>query len=1038
MDKPTTEQPPEQPRAFEPTRQSLLRRSWTRWIVPVLALAVTVGCGLLLYNNLRSDTWSYFTDEEGLRVEIDEDRHRFVLWDDPKPSTFNKGDPDAPEIPGFDRLGQGRVQATFSPDGTAMVLSHHCTYEDDRQPHTDLYLSKWDGRTWSRPEALSQINTPHNEHSAAFSADGQQLFFSSDRPAGQGGDDLYVAKRTDNGWSNIQPLGKAINSPANEIGPAPTADGSGLFFHSDRQGGQQDIYFAKRQEPQPDQVEPALFAEANPFNPLNSPGDDLEANISERGGYVFIASDRGSTQGLRLFLSRVVDGEVAAPQAIDLYIDEGNVADPAARMDGFDLVFSTDANMAGGQAESGEERAFGLFQSTTREVIGYFDLSRWEAFKTLLSGIMWWVLLAIAALIGMIYLLEKWRDITSLYHKCLAGSVMIHLLVLFLMMSWLISQQLDVGGEPQSPEVALSIDALAQEELAMESEQELAQVAETTRMTVSKAVTEFREVQFEATDVAVDPLAIVRQSAPESLISEPTPSAASESNTFEPLPLQDQALPAAAELTPTLLPGLEVPQLEVKAEVDTPPVDLTEDNFEVDPQSLQKVQTAQLELETIESPSIDVRSDAESVDRSAQAAKTTDTGGQTVNPSAGFESNQALPDLIGQDAQAGLSANLPGLDPLDALTKGPKLETPDHELDPEALTKLIRKQTGKPSLEVIEELGGSEGTERAIAMGLDWLTKHQEPDGHWDMAKHGSSKDYNTAGAGLALLCYYGWGIKHGQFGDTGKHPEHTEAVTKALNWLIVQQKEDGDLRGAKSGHAMYCHGIASIALCEAYALTEDPAIREAATLAIRFIINAQHHAGGWRYNPGQTGDLSVTSWQLMALHSASMAGIEVPEEAFEKARGFLDAVAFGKHGGRYGYTGPSGGGPAMTPTGMFLRQLDLEPPDQPRMIESARYMQANMLKPGKRRFYYEYYGTLALYQHQGPIWQEWNENMKQAYIGSQVSAGEQAGSWDPNLDANFAKRGGRLTTTTLAILSLEVYYRLLPLYGYDRDEPAE
>ena len=106
--------------------------------------------------------------------------------------------------------------------------------------------------------------------------------------------------------------------------------------------------------------------------------------------------------------------------------------------------------------------------------------------------------------------------------------------------------------------------------------------------------------------------------------------------------------------------------------------------------------------------------------------------------------------------------------------------------------------------------------------------------------------------------------------------------------------------------------------------------------------------------------------------------------------------------------------------------------------MESAEYMQANMLKPGKRQFYYEYYATLALYQHQGPVWKQWNENMKQAYLASQTKTGDQAGSWDPNLDRNFAKRGGRVTTTAFAILSLEVYYRLLPLYGFDREAAVE
>ena len=64
------------------------------------------------------------------------------------------------------------------------------------------------------------------------------------------------------------------------------------------------------------------------------------------------------------------------------------------------------------------------------------DYSRWEQFMGLLSNIIWWILLALAALAALIYILEHWQDITSLYHKCLAGSVALHLLALLLFIYW--------------------------------------------------------------------------------------------------------------------------------------------------------------------------------------------------------------------------------------------------------------------------------------------------------------------------------------------------------------------------------------------------------------------------------------------------------------------------------------------------------------------------------------------------------------------------------------------------------------------------
>ena len=125
-----------------------------------------------------------------------------------------------------------------------------------------------------------------------------------------------------------------------------------------------------------------------------------------------------------------------------------------------------------------------------------------------------------------------------------------------------------------------------------------------------------------------------------------------------------------------------------------------------------------------------------------------------------------------------------------------------------------------------------------------------------------------------------------------------------------------------------------------------------------------------------------------------------------------------------------------MVATGMFLRQLDLAKPTEPRMHESAAYIKARMIKPDKIDFYFDYYATLGLYQHQGPIWRDWNENLKQAYRSAQKKTGDEKGSWDPA--GRHVTSGGRVLSTGLAVLSLEVYYRLLPLYGFGRDEGQE
>ena len=175
-----------------------------------------------------------------------------------------------------------------------------------------------------------------------------------------------------------------------------------------------------------------------------------------------------------------------------------------------------------------------------------------------------------------------------------------------------------------------------------------------------------------------------------------------------------------------------------------------------------------------------------------------------------------------------------------------------------------------------------------------------------------------------------------------------------------------------------------------------------------------------------------------MALHSALMAGIEIEEKVFTDAQKWFDHAGGGKHGGMYGYTGPEKNKPAMVATGMFCRQLDLVAPTEPRMAESAELLKMRQINVRNPDYYYVYYGTLALYQHQGPVWTDWNERLKETLPLLQKKNGSEKGSWDNS--AAHAAAGGRVVSTTLATLSLEVYYRLLPMYGFrnkDAQAPA-
>jgi len=331
--------------------------------------------------------------------------------------------------------------------------------------------------------------------------------------------------------------------------------------------------------------------------------------------------------------------------------------------------------------------------------------------------------------------------------------------------------------------------------------------------------------------------------------------------------------------------------------------------------------------------------------------------------------------------------------------------------------------------EVLQEMGGGPETERAVALALDWLARHQGPDGRWDGARF-DDRCGKCAGAqrvkcdaaltGLSLLCFLAADHTHLKDGP------YRRTVDRALTWLLERQGSTGDLM---DGESMYSHGIATIALAEAYGMTHDPRLAEPVEAAVRFIYEARGlSVGGWRYRPGQAGDTSVMGWQIMALTSARRAGVDVPDDAFDIAAKWLDLVHRPSQPGTYAYQPRREVTPAMTAEGMFVRQLLGAGRDEPRMRGSAKYILDH--PPGWRpdaNTYYWYYATLALFQHQGSEWRQWNESIKMLLVGRQRTSGRMAGSWDP--DGRWAGVAGRVYQTAIATLTLEVYYRYLPSF---------
>ena len=335
--------------------------------------------------------------------------------------------------------------------------------------------------------------------------------------------------------------------------------------------------------------------------------------------------------------------------------------------------------------------------------------------------------------------------------------------------------------------------------------------------------------------------------------------------------------------------------------------------------------------------------------------------------------------------------------------------------------------------EIVRREGGTTLTEAAVARGLRWMANHQEIDGCWRLdafpgaAACGGRCDFggqlrsDTAGTALVLLPFLGAGQTHlaGRYKDS---------VSAGIRWLVQQQKEDGDLRGQSAGNSgMYAQGQATIVLCEAFAMTGDESIREAAQKGIDFIVAAQHPAGGWRYHPQQVGDTSVLGWQLMALQSGRAAQLNVSEETLELASHFLDSVG-SKDGSRYAYLRGQGETHVMTAEALLCRMYLGWTFDDPGLRLGLEFLMDQHL-PNDKQFdlYYWYYATQVMHHAGGAVWDTWNRRLRDILVKTQETSGHVAGSWKPR--SSHDQSGGRLYVTSLAVCTLEVYYRHAPIF---------
>ncbi|MCX7420199.1 MAG: terpene cyclase/mutase family protein [Planctomycetia bacterium] len=341
---------------------------------------------------------------------------------------------------------------------------------------------------------------------------------------------------------------------------------------------------------------------------------------------------------------------------------------------------------------------------------------------------------------------------------------------------------------------------------------------------------------------------------------------------------------------------------------------------------------------------------------------------------------------------------------------------------------LENRSRGKES--GIAGYGGTKQTEVAVANGLRWLARHQNQDGGWGCASFekqcqdpscsahrgaADAPDYPMAATAFGLLPYLASGQTHNSKG------QYQRVVFNGLRWMTAHQ----DPPTGRLGSTMYEHGLATIAICEAYGLSRDPKLKDAAQLAVRYIQQTQHSEGGWRYGPNQPGDVSVVGWQMMALKSAQMAGLVVNKPTLEKGQRFLQSCAKGKSGGLFSYMPDGAPTPTMSAVGLLCNQYSGTKRSDPAMTEGMSHVLEN-LPAAQKNAYFMYYATQVMHNLPGPEWDQWNRAARRMLITSQLKEGCAAGSWSNEGQAHSA---GPLMVSSIHTLTLEVYYRYLPLY---------
>lgn len=303
----------------------------------------------------------------------------------------------------------------------------------------------------------------------------------------------------------------------------------------------------------------------------------------------------------------------------------------------------------------------------------------------------------------------------------------------------------------------------------------------------------------------------------------------------------------------------------------------------------------------------------------------------------------------------------------------------------------------------------------AMRQALQWLAGAQEKSGAWDPGRWKGQKEYEVALTGMALLTFLR------QPGATVE-AQYAKVVGSATDYLVRQQDAGGAL-GPDIDGRMYNHGIAAVALIEAFRTTGDERLRASVGKAVAYMAGQQLDSGGWGYcrRAGEEANTSISVWQLHALKLAHEAGIADALPAYRRGMRWLGGVMDGA--GSFGYQRAGdkpGASDTLTAMGAFCLLGDRRGASGPDVAKVRAALKTAASGWDRETDFYRWYFLVSALNASGDAQMRGAlEPVCRALLSTRNRDGTHGGTWEPI--GTWSSVGGRIFSTAMATLCLEV-----------------